>query len=105
MMDGNFAIRLNNVSKEFKVKQLINGHQKKTTLRAVNNISFTIEKGEVFGIIGYNGSGKSTLLSMIANIYKPTSGSIDIDGEVASILELGMGFNLEMTGRENIYLK
>lgn len=71
---------------------------------AVKDVSFTIYKGESFGIIGRNGGGKSTLLQMICGILQPTSGSVDIHGRVAALLELGAGFNPEFTGRENVYL-
>ncbi len=71
---------------------------------AVNNVSFKIKKGEVFGIVGTNGSGKSTTLKMISGILKPTSGKIQINGNIAPLIELGAGFDGELTARENIYL-
>lgn len=71
---------------------------------AVNDISFEIKKGEVFGIVGTNGSGKSTTLKMISGILKPTSGKIEINGNIAPLIELGAGFDGELTARENIYL-
>lgn len=71
---------------------------------AVNNVSFKIKKGEVFGIVGTNGSGKSTTLKMISGILKPTSGKITINGNIAPLIELGAGFDGELTARENIYL-
>ena len=71
---------------------------------AVNNISIDIKKGEVICITGHNGSGKSTLLKMIAEVTQPTSGEIEIDGKVASILEIGIGFQPEISGYENIFL-
>ncbi len=71
---------------------------------ALRNISGDIRKGDVLGIIGQNGSGKSTLLKIIAGIMKPTEGYVETYGTVAPMLELGSGFELEMTGRENIYL-
>lgn len=71
---------------------------------AVNDVSFEIKQGETVGIIGKNGAGKSTLLKMITGVLTPTSGSIQVDGKIASLLELGAGFNPEMTGMENIYL-
>ena len=108
------AIKVDNVSKVFRVEVI--DREKKTGIfnkvptkyidnKVIDNISFTINKGEVVGVIGRNGSGKSTLLSLIARIMEPTSGTIQIFGKVASIMELGMGFHPDMTGRQNIYLK
>ena len=71
---------------------------------AVNDVSFDVKKGEVFGIVGTNGSGKSTLLKMIAGVLKPTYGTITTKGTIAPLIELGAGFDIQLTGKENIFL-
>lgn len=71
---------------------------------ALNDVSFQVKKGEVIGLIGHNGAGKSTILKVISGILKPTSGSTKIYGNVVPMLELGSGFDMEMSGRENIFL-
>ncbi len=72
--------------------------------KALNNVSFEVKKGDFFGIVGRNGSGKSTLLKLIAGIYSPTEGTVDINGSLTPFIELGVGFSPELTGRENVYL-
>lgn len=71
---------------------------------ALKDVSLTINKGEVFGIVGLNGAGKSTLLKIIAGVLKPSSGTVKVMGDMAPLIELGAGFNFNLTGRENIYL-
>lgn len=116
-MNDNVAISVNSVSKNFKlpheradsIKSLFinpfNKKRKKFEIQhALKNISFDIQKGEFFGIVGRNGSGKSTLLKIIAGIYQPNQGSVKINGRLVPFIELGVGFNPELTGRENVYL-
>ena len=71
---------------------------------AISDVTFALEPGEAVGLIGLNGAGKSTLLKLITGTLKPTSGTLHVAGQVAAILELGMGFNPELTGRQNVYL-
>jgi len=71
---------------------------------ALQDVSFKIKKGEVFGIVGFNGAGKSTILKVIAGVLKPTKGSVIVMGTMAPLIELGAGFDSELTARENIYL-
>ena len=75
-----------------------------TEFEALSHVSFTVEKGDVVGIVGNNGAGKSTLLKVISGILPPTEGSVTVYGNTAPMLELGSGFDMEMTGKENIYL-
>jgi len=110
------AITVRNLSKTFRLpeerrgtlrERLMKLHQRnvRKAQRTLDDISFEIQQGEFFGIIGRNGSGKSTLLKILAGIYQPDKGSeIEIHGRIAPMLELGVGFNPELTGRENVYL-
>lgn len=113
--DKRYVIKVKNVSKSFSIPRerreslksyFINPFRKIKTekFHALKSISFNIQSGEFLGVIGENGSGKSTLLKMIAGIYTPDKGEIIIDGKVVPFLELGVGFNPELSGRENIFL-
>ena len=77
---------------------------KKETQHALKDISFEIKKGEFFGIVGRNGSGKSTLLKILAGIYQPTKGTVSTNGKLVPFIELGVGFNPELSGKDNVYL-
>ncbi|MFG6367359.1 MAG: ATP-binding cassette domain-containing protein [Lachnospiraceae bacterium] len=83
---------------------LFHRHTKEEAFEAVRNVSFTVEKGGILGIIGRNGSGKSTLLRAIAGVFSPNSGSIDLKGHTVSLMALGVGFKDNLTGRDNISL-
>src|SRR5687768_12176010 len=72
--------------------------------QALRGVSFDVEAGRTFGIVGRNGSGRSTMLKLIAGIGKPTSGSVMVDGRVSALIELGAGFHPEISGRENVYI-
>lgn len=109
-------IEVNNVSMRFRmandrissikeyVVQLLRGKVKYREFEALGGVSFKVERGEVVGIIGHNGAGKSTVLKVISGILKPSGGSVAVRGNIAPMLELGSGFDYDMTGRENIYL-
>ena len=109
-----WAVRVSDVSKKFRLYHERNQTLKSAILRgrtskhedfwALQNVSFDVIEGHTHGLIGTNGSGKSTLLKCLAKIYWPTSGSIQYRGRMASLLEVGSGFHLELSGRENIYL-
>lgn len=113
-MDPSNAVEIRNIIKTFRIEvedpdkkgNILNRNPTKIIEnRVLDGITLDIKKGDVLGVLGRNGSGKSTFLSMIARIMEPDSGTIECSGKVASILELGMGFHPDMSGRENIYLK
>lgn len=89
--------------KEYLV-QLVKGKIKYEEFWALKDVSFEVKKGEVLGIIGHNGAGKSTLLKVISGILKPTAGSVHVNGTIVPMLELGSGFDFDLTGRENVFL-
>ncbi|MBT6746104.1 MAG: ABC transporter ATP-binding protein [Flavobacteriales bacterium] len=108
-------IKATNLGIRFKMKrkkpQVTLSDTKKTDRRvnasefwALKNVNFTVEKGDILGVIGSNGSGKSTLLRLISEVYSPDEGTIEINGSVSALLSLGAGFKSELSGLENIYL-
>ena len=101
----NFRMNVNHTTsmKEWVIAKL-KKNLKYRDFYALNDVSFSVQRGEIVGIVGTNGSGKSTLLKVISGIYKPTKGSIVTAGRVAPMLELGSGFDYELSGRENIFL-
>jgi ABC-type polysaccharide/polyol phosphate transport system ATPase subunit len=113
---ANNIIELNNVSMRFNMSKekvdnikeyivrLVQGRIKITEFWALKDVSFAIGRGHSLGIVGVNGSGKSTLLKVIAGVMKPTTGSVGVYGSVAPLIELGAGFDYELTARENIFL-
>ncbi len=112
--NSEYAIRVENVSKIYqlynkpidRLKESLNITHKNyhKDFYALNDISFKVKKGETVGIIGTNGAGKSTILKIITGVLTPTSGTVDVDGVVSALLELGAGFNMDYTGIENIYM-
>lgn len=105
MNDFEIAIEVEKLSKVYELRNsFIDGEAEVGNLKALENVSFEIKKGQSVGIIGPNGSGKSTLLKILAGVTKPTSGSVKIRGRVASILDIGAGFHPELSGRENVFL-
>lgn len=116
MSSNDIAISVENVTQRFRVI-----HERPDSLRelftrffrtnaeyhdfeAVSNVSFKVRRGEMLGIVGRNGSGKSTLLKIIAGVYRPSAGRVEVNGSIAPLIELGAGMHSELTGRENILL-
>ncbi len=115
MVSEDLAIHVKGVSKSYRlvrnrptsIKEAIVRRSRRSTVEdfwALRDLDLEIPKGSFFGLIGHNGSGKSTLLKLLSGIHYQTSGTIDIDGQLSALLELGAGFHPELTGRENIYL-
>lgn len=114
--DDRVAMKVAHVSKTFKlphdkqtsvkgaVISMLRGSRSFEKQQALKDVSFEVKDGEFFGIVGRNGSGKSTLLKMLAGIYTPTSGEIHVNGKLTPFIELGVGFNPELSGRENVFL-
>lgn len=110
----NVSMKFNlGIEKEFSIKQAFvnffsfknkKNKKKKEEFWALKNISFEIEKGEVVGLIGSNGAGKSTILKVVSGVMKPTKGKVQVDGVISPMIELGAGFDGNLTARENIYL-
>ena len=113
-MKSENAIEVHNITKKFKVyldkgrtlkeRTLFSGRRKYENREVLKGISFEVKKGEAIGLIGHNGCGKSTTLKMLTKIIYPDSGSIEMNGRVSSLIELGAGFHPDMSGRENIYI-
>jgi ABC-2 type transport system ATP-binding protein len=116
-MSEDAAIRVDHVTKTFRlphekqtslkgalINKLRGGGRSYETQQVLKEVSFEIKRGEFFGIVGRNGSGKSTLLKILAGIYMPTGGHVQVNGRLTPFIELGVGFNPELTGRENVFL-
>ena len=115
-MDNNTMIRVSDVTMRFRmnndkilslkefVTTALRGKLQYSTFTALEHVSFEVQKGETIGLIGRNGAGKSTLLKIISGIMKPTEGSVECRGNVVPMLELGSGFDMDLSGRENVYL-
>lgn len=107
----NVSMRFNlGIEKNFSIKEAFisifdkKRRKKKTDFWALSDVSFHVKKGEVIGLIGSNGAGKSTLLKVVSGVMKPTKGKVYVSGQISPMIELGAGFDAELTARENIYL-
>ena len=98
------GFRLRTLKSALLDRSLTDGLSDEETIPALDGVSFEVEKGRAFGVIGSNGSGKSTLLKILTGMLKPTTGAVEVDGRVAALIELGAGFHPEISGRENIFI-
>ncbi len=113
MKEKEIAVRLKNVSKSYmlfknekqRVRTMLLGKKPREVKKVVNDVSIDVYRGESVALFGQNGAGKSTILKMITGVTYPTEGSIHVDGRVSALLELTAGFDMELTGRENIYFR
>ena len=102
---SDFSIKLDHVSKNFEMNEgLSKNKSKRSLLTALNDVSLTVQKGKLLGIIGRNGSGKTTLLRTISGIYAPDFGNVHTEGVIAPLLQLGTGFHNELNALENIMM-
>lgn len=102
-MHFNLMVECIDSIKEYIIK-LVKGNLLYNNFVALSHVSFTVKKGEIVGLVGLNGAGKSTLLKIIAGVLKPTSGEVTVKGSIAPLIEVGAGFDPELTARENVYL-
>ena len=103
-MDFNLGVEKDNSMKQVFVNLFTGNKKKKEYFHALKDINFHINKGEVVGLIGSNGAGKSTLLKVVSGVMKPTSGKVTVNGVISPMIELGAGFDQNLTAKENIYL-
>lgn len=112
MENNNVVVKIKGLTKSYKMyankkdrllEAILPKYNKHTEFKALDELNLEVKKGEILGILGKNGAGKSTLLKIITGVVTPSSGNVQIDGKISSLLELGTAFNMELTGEENIY--